>query len=167
MNNNLEQLILILEKELDAHKHLITTAHDMNQAVKGSALDRIQAASRKYDDCICSIADLEEKRLELCDAICNTATTTAPHASLLRVIDHIPAEHKRTVTDLRNKLRSEINDLSKINYANQVLLTESLDTIQKTFEMIATERSSRLGGYKKQGKKETPRATMSLINTTV
>jgi hypothetical protein len=128
-------------------------------------IEKIQDAARRYDCSITAIADLEEKRLDLSDAICRGTLGNLPHASLLRVIDRAPAGAKKTIADLRAKLKAEINDLSKINYANQVLLTESLHSIQKTFEMISTERNSRLGGYEKQGKKDNPKSSMRIINT--
>lgn len=165
MNNLIEQLVSVLEKELEMHRLLIAAARDMNDAVKNGAVDRVQAAARRYDGCITSIADMEEKRLELSDALCRGTLGNIPHASLLRVIDRVPPEWKAILTGLRLRLKDAINDLSKINYANQVLLTESLRAIQKSFEMIATVRSSRSGGYKKQGKKDNPRGTMTIFNT--
>jgi hypothetical protein len=165
MNNLIDQLVSVLEKELETHRTLIAAAHDMNDAVKGSTIEKIQSAAHRYDCCITNIADMEEKRLDLSDAICRKTPGNALHASLLRVIEQVPTEWKKTITDLRNKLKIEINDLSKINYANQVLLTESLYSIQKTFEMIASDRGSHSSGYKKQGKKDNPRCTMTIVNT--
>jgi len=165
MNNLIEQLISVLEKELEMHGLLIGTANEMNEAVKSSSIEKIQAAARRYDCSITGIADLEEKRLAFSDAICHKTLGNCPHASLLRVIDSVPAAYKKTITDLRAKLKAEIDDLSKINYANQVLLTESLHSIQKTFEMIAASRSSHSGGYAKQGKKAEPRTTLTIVNT--
>jgi FlgN protein len=164
MNNLIEQLITVLEKELEMHRLLIAAAHEMHDAIINSTVEKVQAASRRYDCCITSIADMEEKRLELGDAICRSTLGNLPHASLLKVIDTAPPEWKNIITGLRVKLKAEINDLSKINYANQVLLTESLRAIQKTFEMIMTVRSSRLSGYKKHGKKDIPRSTLTIVN---
>jgi hypothetical protein len=165
MNNFIEQLVSVLEKELEMHRLLIAAAHDMNDAVKISAIDNIQSAARRYDCCITTIAEMEEKRLELGDAICRGTLGNHPHASLLKVIDSAPPEWKKTIAELRGKLKYEINDLSKINYANQVLLMESLNVIQKTFEMFTAGRNSHSSGYKKQGKKDTPRSTMTIVNT--
>jgi hypothetical protein len=164
MNNLIEQLVSVLEKELEMHRLLIAAARDMNDAVKNSVIETIQSAARRYDCCITTIAEMEEKRLELGDAICRGTLGNLPHASLLKVIDTAPPQWKKTIAGLRGKLKDEINDLSKINYANQVLLTESLHAIQKTFEMIATQWNSRSGGYKKQGKKAEPRSTMTIVN---
>jgi ACT domain-containing protein len=165
MNNPIEQLVAVLEKELEVHRALIAAAREMNDAVKTGAIDKIQAAAHRYDDCITNIADMEEKRLDLSDAICRGTLGNLPHASLLRVINTVPVEWKKTIAGLREKLKTEINDLSKINYANQVLLTESLHSIQKTFDLITAARASRLGGYRKQGKKAEPGSTMRIINT--
>jgi hypothetical protein len=165
MNNLIEQLVSVLEKELEMHRLLIAVAHEMNDAVKNSAIETIQSAARRYDSCITSIADMEEKRLDYSDTICRGTLGNLPHASLLKVIDSVPMEWKKTIADFRAKLKAAINDLSKVNYANQVLLTESLHSIQKSFDLIAAARGSRLGGYKNQGKKATPRSTMTIVNT--
>jgi hypothetical protein len=169
MNNLTEQLVKVLEKELETHLLLIAAARDMNDAVKAGIIENIQSAARRYDCCITDIAGMEEKRLELSDQICgcapqNGASVTLNHASLLRVIDTVPFEWKNIITGLRTKLRAEINDLSKINYANEVLLTESLSAIQKTFEMIATKWGAPGSGYLKQGKKASPRSTTTIVN---
>jgi hypothetical protein len=166
MNKLIEQLVSVLEKELETHQRLIKAAHDMNDAVKGNSIEKIQSSGRVYDACITAIGDMEEKRLTASDVICAGTLGGAPHASLLRVIERVPPEYKKTIIDLRTKLKAEIDKLSKINYANQVLLTESLSSIQKTFDMIATEHDSRLAGYKNQGKKDNPRSTITIVNTT-
>ena len=94
MNNLIEQLAMVLEKELDMHRLLIVAAHDMNAAVKSSAVEKVQAAARRYDCCITNIADMEEKRLELGDEICRGTLGSIPHASLLRVIEQAPPAWK-------------------------------------------------------------------------
>jgi hypothetical protein len=165
MNSLIEQLVTVLEKELETHRLLIAAAHDMNDAVKNNALSLIQAAARRCDDYTCSITMLEEKRLHLSDGICRKTIGKAPHASLLRVVDEVPVPWKKSIADLRAKLQAAIGDLSKINFANKVLLTESLSAIQKTFEMIATEQRTRLGGYKRQGIKDHSQPGRTYLNT--
>jgi hypothetical protein len=165
MNNHYDELIDVLEKELAFHGLLISAAFAMNEALRSRVFDEIQKASRQYDECTCRIEDLEEKRLSLSDLICGDAKGGATHASLRSVIEQAPAGHKDRVAQLRAQLKDTVGKLSKVNYSNRVLLQESLYTISKTFEMVATMEASRLNGYKKQGTKDRSRITKTIVNT--
>lgn len=165
MTAQLDELATVLTKELDFHATLITAALAMNQAITKRSLDEIQKAARCYDQCTCGIQELEEQRLRLSDTICNFPAKTAGHASLLRVIECVPPEQKQRLTTLRAALKDAINKLSKINYSNQVLLTESLKTIAKIFDYIATQDKRNPSGYRRRGAKEKKRSGATIFNT--
>jgi hypothetical protein len=165
MNSHYEELIVVLDKEIEFHALLLATAKTMNEALRSSELTDIQKASRQYDECTCRIEELEEKRLNLSDIICGSDKKGAPHASLISVIDKAPAAYKNRIADLRAKLKNNVGDLSRINYSNQIFLQESLHTIAKTFEMIATREAGRLNGYKNRGVKDLSRTNKSIVNT--
>ena len=164
MNKSVEQLMIVLNKELDLHALLIAAAYDMNAAVKKKNVAGVAAATRRYDDCTCSIEQLEEQRLLLCDTICKDAVKNGTHASLLTTIQHIDAPLRKTVTALRDQLKQTILDLSKINYSNQILITETITANHALLELITAGNPAQRGGYKKHGAKITTRHGMSLVN---
>jgi hypothetical protein len=164
MNDRIDELITVLTKEVEAHRLLIAAASGMNAALRKGDLAAVQTAGRQYDECICRIQEMEEKRLELCDGICNRTDTAAGHASLLAAIDAADPGCKNRLIDLRLQLREAVNDLSKVNYSNQVLCQESLVSIAKTFEMMATQETTRYSGYKKQGTRDVVRGSRRIIN---
>jgi hypothetical protein len=165
MNARFDELVTVLVKELDFHATLITAAFSMNEAITKRSLDGIQKAARCYDQCTCRIQELEEQRLQLSDVICSYPALTAGHASLSRVIDCAPPEQQQRLATLRASLKEAIGKLSKINYSNQILLTESLKIIAKMFDYIASQDKRNTGGYKRRGAKDRQRSTTAIVNT--
>ena len=157
------ELTQILEKELFYHERLLAAAQSMNAALKREAVDEVRTANKEYDECTCQIEALEEKRLCVSDEIALRLRLPA-HANLLRVIGALPKEGGARLLELRNRLRSTLGALRKLNASNRILLTESLYTIAKTFEFIAAA-SEKVSGYKHQGEKCVSKANRTIINT--
>jgi len=162
MSEQTEHLIVVLIEELEAHGLLIAAAQEMNASVKNGAVGGVQSACRKYDELTCAIASLEEKRLHYSDTICNTKGVR--HVNLLTVIAHVAEPYKKRIFDLRIQIKKAIDDLSKINFSNEILLKESLLTFHKTYEMLALYNENKLAGYKKHGKKAKPLQGTSFVN---
>ncbi len=167
MNNPFEELIAVLTAEKDCHARLLEAANAMNTALCVRDLGAIRAATRQYDDYTCSISDLEEKRLHLSDAICAISKKRSSHANLRQVIDQAPADRRAELAALQTDLKEAILRLSKVNYSNQVRLTESLRTIAMTFDLLATQGKKSAGGYKSLGTKDQSRSTTAIVNTVV
>ncbi len=162
MSEHTEQLIVVLIKELEMHGLLIAAAQEMNTSVKTNSLEGVQASCRKYDELTCTIASLEEKRLFHSDTICNTSGIR--HVNLLSVISHVAEPYKKRIIDLRMQIKEAIDELSKINFSNEILLKESLLNFHKTYEMLALYEETKLAGYKKHGKKAQPLRGTSFVN---
>jgi flagellar biosynthesis/type III secretory pathway chaperone len=165
MNDHFEELAHVLEKELEFHGLLFAAASGMNRALRNRALEEIRKTSRQYDECTCRIEELEEKRLQLSDLICQDDKQRAPHVNLLSVIERAPATHKNRIAELRLSLKNTIGDLSRVNYSNQVFLQESLRTIAKTFEILTIHETAKLNGYKAHGEKDRSRTSKIIVNT--
>ncbi len=165
MNESFNELITVLTKEIELHTTLIDAAFAMNAAITTRSLEDIRRAGKCYDQCTCRIQELEEKRLALSDAICDRKGKETGHMSLLQVIERAPQEYRQRISTLRASLKDSIGKLSKINYSNQALLTESLKTIAKMFDYIALQGKQNASGYKRRGAKDGGRATTAIVNT--
>jgi FlgN protein. len=163
----MEQLVkgleTVLENELVIHEQLLEAARTMNQAIKAEDLAGVKKAARKHDELTCQIEALEEKRLTANDALA-LHLGVKNHATLTRLIDNLPADHKTKLSKLKTDLKRVIWEFKRINSSNQILLTESLRTVAKVFEFIDCAMG-KLSGYKFQGKKSPIMITRTIINT--
>jgi len=164
MEPNINDLEDVLSDETKLHDLLYAAAIRLHEALKSRALDDVRGASNDYDGICARIEHLEEKRLTISDAVAKKHGLSG-HVNLSSIIEALPAHQRATLTGLRAKLRSTIINIRKISTSNSVLLSESLLSFAKTFEIIATATQS-FAGYKKHGKKDTAKINRTIINTT-
>ena len=163
MEQLVKDLETVLENELVVHKQLLEAARTMNKAIKAEDIAGVKNAARKHDELTCQVEAFEEKRLEANGTLA-LHLDIKNHATLTRIIDKLPADHKTKLSKLKTDLKRVIWEFKRINSSNQILLTESLRTVAKVFEFIDCAMG-KLSGYKFQGKKSPIMITRTIINT--
>lgn len=159
------QLASLLECELNEHRVLTETARKMNEALHKRDVGAVRTHSSRYDECTCRIEEMEEKRLEICDALTKLLGHENRHLTLPSIIDRIPTEFRSELTGLRTALKAEIAKLTKLNMSNQVFLEESLITVAQTVKILAAGRAKTVG-YKQGGKPTEDAGNRTIINRT-
>ncbi len=163
MDNQFEELQSILTDELNIHTNLVTIAEEMNSAIKGKDVVKVQRYTAQFDACIGQIEVLEIKRLELCDGIAQVFKPKNRHLNLQSIIALMPEDKQKIISKTRASLKSKINDLVKINISNQLLLNESLLVIGKNFELV-TRFQNKLAGYKHTGAMDKEPVRKNIVN---
>jgi hypothetical protein len=157
------QLYAILTSLVRCHEQLVETAQKMNSALREQNVPRVKSIAIAYDEIACQIEELEENRLEVCDAMTLPSNTPARHANLSIIISFVPDKEKKLFIDIQKRLKTTIGKFAQINESNQVLLSESLHVFDKTMD-IFTRNTSGLPGYGAPGHKESEPMRRQLIN---
>ncbi len=163
MDTLFEELKTVLSDELNIHTNCVNIAADMNTAIKQKEVDKVQRLTGQFDVLIGQIEMLEVRRLELCDDITRAFKPQNRHMNLQGIIALIPEKDKKPFSEIRTSLKEKINELSKVNTSNRLLLHESISVIGKNFEMI-TESQNRLAGYKQTGTMEKKLVRKNIVN---
>lgn len=167
MENNMEkqyeELKSVLADELSIHSDLVKTAEKMNAAIKKKDVDTVKILTARYDEYIGQIETLENKRLELCDGITKALKPQNRHMNLKSIIAMMPKEQQKPFSDIGTSMKKKINELSRLNTSNQILLNESLTAIGKKFELI-TQFQNKLAGYKQSGTIDKEQVRRNIIN---
>ncbi len=165
MNKEIDRLTEILTEELRVQSDLLQSAQKMNDAIKSSDLSLIGNATERYDTLSGQMEDLEERRLGVCREIAALPHVGRHHLTLRDIIGLITGPKKSTLIDLRNTLRKNIMELTRLNTENNILLRESLSAITKSFEVVSV-RTSAGAGYKRSGSAGPTTTVKHLINKT-
>lgn len=163
MDTLFEELKMVLTDELNIHTDCVKIATTMNTAIKEKEVNRVQRLTGQFDVLTGQIEALEVRRLELCDEITLAFKPQNKHLNLLSVIALIPQKEQKSFLEIRTSLKEKINEMSRTNTSNQLLLHESITVISKNFELIA-ESQNRLAGYKQTGTMEKKLVQKNIIN---
>jgi len=163
MDTLINGLETVLENELALHKQLLEAAVAMNTAIKTEDLPMVKEMGRKHDDLTWKIEELEEKRLEIHDALADFLGVP-PKSNLSRIIKKLPENRAAKLAAIRAELKSVLGTLKMTTFSNQILLGESLRTIAKVFEFIDIAKA-KLSAYKHHGKRGSALVTRTMINT--
>ncbi len=163
MEKQFEELKFLLTEELNLHADLVKKAKEMNDAIKGKEVARVQLLTALYDTTIGQIEVLEVRRLEVCDAISQTLMLKTRHTNLHGLLQYIPKEERESFALLRDSLKTRLQELVRTNTSNQILLNESLQAIGKNFEILV-QQQSKFANYKKSGAMSKETVKKSIVN---
>ncbi len=150
---------------LEMHQSLVQAAKEMNRALKEQNAAEVKRASACYDELTCHVEQLEEQRLETCDALCQELSSPVEHTALSAIIEVLGKERSNGLPALRDQLKLTLAELIRVNASNQVLLEESLEMFGKTLDMLARSGSKPVG-YQRQGAARNVQDARILINKT-
>lgn len=138
MDEKIKELADILHKQSEFHKGLIIAAKEMNGYIKTKNLEGIQKVIIKYDHLTGQIEDLEQKRLILCDTIAKKKLKENSHLNIKQLINILENEDEKSILlKKRNNLKEKIDEFSKLNSQNNILLAERIEDIDINIKMIA------------------------------
>jgi len=163
MDKKFDELKTALSQELDIYTSLVKTAESMNRSIKEKSVDEVKQLTSRFDTYIEQVERLESRRLEICDAIVKEHKPQKQHLNLRTIITLLPEEEQRPFLDIRTSLKAKINELSKLNISNELLLKESLAAIGKKFELI-THSQNNIAGYKHTGNMDKDPVRKSIVN---
>lgn len=163
MEKKISELKSLLSDELIIYKDVVLTAELINNAIKNKHIENLRKLTGQYDEFIGQIEELEEKRILICDSIMSTTSPKGNHLNLEKVITHLPEDKRKSLLKIRTSLKNELKKLTHINTANQILLSESLEVIDKNF-IIYTQAQNSKNNYQQSGNFKTYAPKNNIVN---
>jgi flagellar biosynthesis/type III secretory pathway chaperone len=166
MEQNVKQLKAILTQQSTIHDELNKAADMMLQALKRRDVEQIQQLTATYDQFSEQIAELEEKRLAVCDSLAKIFGDSGTHLTLAMIIERLDNPAAAELAQIRTGLKAKIRRLSRLTQINQILLQDGLQGAAVSFELYA-HATKRFLNYKQGGKKLLDQTSRALFNKTV
>ncbi len=158
-----QQLAEALSDEIRVHTELVETAEQMREAIKRKDLHDVQQTTSHYDTRVGRIEDIEERRLAVCDSLCEALGKAKRHLNLSGIIGALPPDTRTSLAQLRSQLKDKISQLSRLNTSNNILLEASLAAVAKSFEVMARSHQ-RLDGYGRTGTPASKTVSRNIVN---
>ncbi|MDO5381212.1 MAG: flagellar protein FlgN [Eubacteriales bacterium] len=132
MASLIDSLIDDLDKENIEYEKLLELSKDKTSAIVKGDVEHLQEVFVKEQKLIDSINDVEKKRIADVADICNVLHLPAEEIKveqIVGILEKRPKEHD-ALQEAYLKLKRTIEQLSKINDNNKMLLKESMDMIE-------------------------------------
>ncbi|MFP4164037.1 MAG: flagellar protein FlgN [Chitinispirillaceae bacterium] len=145
-----DELIQLLTQENEIHQHLVDIAASMNSIIKKDNVIELQKSSSKYDEHVCILEKVEERRIECCSRIQNALGENVQSNRFASLVGFCEPQQRKKLENLKESLNKRIAELTRINTSNSLLLQEGLGAISRTFDMIR-ESTQQKNGYRHKG----------------
>lgn len=166
MENLLEKIEDVLEKEIDMHDRLIGSSQGMNKALRDGDVSAIDKERALHDEAFCNVEKLESQRQEICMEAAAALGIERANIKMPLLLDKIPASWRERLGALQQNLKGKIAELSSLTVSNRILIEEGLRMISNTFSIIR-QAERRFDAYGTRGQSLAGSSMRSVINRTM
>jgi len=161
-----DELIQLLSQENDVHKCLIVVANDINKSARAKDTNALQQHCKLYDEHICALERIEDRRIEVCGHLQVLLDDKAPSGRLITLAEFCEPNQKKRLLEQKATLTKLITELKAVNTSNTVLFREALGEISASVNMIR-EASQPKNGYRHKGDFKPVKTGVSIFNEVI
>ena len=127
----MEELVLVLKKELDVLKDLKELTFEKTDLIINNQIKELEATTKKEEDLINQVALLEEEREKLLDT-----WGVGPDTPISNIIERIPGD-KGDLPLIKDEMHHVMEELFLRNKLNRDLIEENLQWIDFNINLIS------------------------------
>jgi flagellar biosynthesis/type III secretory pathway chaperone len=146
----IEELIVIMSKEIEAFNDLLGTLHLKQRAIVEGEVERLNQTVQDETKLARETKALEGERIERTRELAKKLHIKNANPRLTEIIEKVEEQYAHRLQEQRDLLRSLVEKIHNLNQGNQFLLNYSLKFVEKTMEILfnGNDKSSL---YKKDG----------------
>lgn len=163
MNELVEELSSVLEREIGCYEELIASARAEQQALIRGKLQELKLALEAQELLIASTKALDETRRQIARALAQRLGLSDTDVTLTRLIELGYDDETGRIAALRDKVREVVIDLDRLNAGNAQLVNSSIDFINQTMWVLLQPRQPK-GTYTPKGGTGTPVRDRALVD---
>lgn len=148
-----QPLLKILEKLYKLHKSLHQLALEKTEVLKKGDMEALKNLMQNEQSHISAIQVIEKERVK----IISDLVPGQPNPTLSDCLPLFDASDKEKVSELQEKLTSQLLDLKTVNELNQQLLEQSLQLVSLNIDLIRPQSPS---NYSKDEEEDMPNLTI-------
>jgi len=163
MNELLNELSAVLEREIGCYEELIQSARAEQQALIRGKLEELKLSIEAQELLISSTKTLEGTRREIGRTLAERLDLPDQEVTLTRLIElgHDDAEGR--IGALRDRVRAVVRELDRLNAGNAQLISSSIDFINQTMWVLLQPRADK-PTYSSEGSTEAPAPSRALVD---
>lgn len=150
MNEALTNLSSILNKEFAHHELLRDLSLEKRQAIINNDIERLKDVLAQIEKWTVVVFSMEQDRTRLITYLEGQLGVSPGQLSLKEIIDLVDEPHKTLLNEDRSRLKSIMEEVNRINRTNVVLLSDSINFLNYTFNLL-TGASDKQGTYTADG----------------
>lgn len=163
MNELVEELSSVLEREIGCYEELIASARAEQQALIRGKLQELKLALEAQELLIASTKALDETRRQIARALAQRLGLSDTDVTLTRLIELGYDDETGRIAALRDRVREVVIDLDRLNAGNAQLVNSSIDFINQTMWVLLQPRQPN-GTYTPKGGTATPVRDRALVD---
>lgn len=163
MNDLLDELSSVLEREITCYEELIESARAEQQALVRGKLQELKLALEAQELLIASTKALEETRRRIGRAVAQRLGLGDEHMTLTHLIELGHDDETGRIAALRDKVRAVVQELDRLNAGNAQLINSSIEFINQTMWVLLQPRRPQ-GTYTPRGSSDKPAQGRALVD---
>ncbi len=163
MNELLDELSSVLEREVNCYQELIQSARAEQQALIRGKLQELKLAIEAQELLIASTKALEETRRQIGRTLAGRLGVSNGDLTLTRLIELGYDDEAGRITALRDKVRQVVRELDRLNAGNAQLINSSIEFINQTMWVLLQPRTGKTT-YSPEGNTDAPAPGKALVD---
>lgn len=163
MEKIIEQLLLVISKEIDAFNQLLQTLHEKQRAIVEGAIDRLKDKIRAEDEIIRQTKELEAERCNRTQELAKELSLENLDPHLSDIIARVEEKYAQRLHEQRTLLMSLIGEIKHLNKSNQFLLNYSIQFVDNSMRLLLKGNETQ-STYQKDGKLRKGAETPKIVN---
>jgi flagellar biosynthesis/type III secretory pathway chaperone len=163
MNELLDELSSVLDRELGCYQELIESARAEQQALIRGKLEELKLAIEAQELLISSTKALEATRAAIARTLAQQLGVPDREVTLTRLIELGYDDEDGRITALRDRVRDVVGQLDRLNAGNAQLISSSIDFVNQTMWVLLQPRGEK-PTYSSEGSTATPAQNRALVD---
>jgi flagellar biosynthesis/type III secretory pathway chaperone len=163
MNELLDELSAVLEREIGCYEELIESARAEQQALIRGKLEELKLAIEAQELLISSTKSLEGTRHQIGRTLAQQLGLSEKEVTLTRLIELGYDDDDGRIGALRDRVRSVVRELDRLNAGNAQLISSSIDFVNQTMWVLLQPRGEK-PTYSSEGSTATPAQNRALVD---
>jgi len=145
----MDELIDTLSAENEVYQAIIPIAEEKTQIIIKNDLQALQQITEREQELVSKLTKLEKKRNETVKnmgIVLNRKLSDITLTNLIGLLEKQPNEQKKLI-EIQEKLKATSKRVLAINAQNQAMLTESIDLVEYSMNLIRSSRMASGNNY--------------------
>jgi flagellar biosynthesis/type III secretory pathway chaperone len=143
MNELLDELSSVLEREIGCYEELIESARAEQQALIRGKLHELKLAIEAQELLVASTKALEETRRHVGRTLAERFGWPPGEVTLTRLIELGYDDEAGRIAALRDKVRQVVRELDRVNVGNAQLINSSIEFVNQTMWVLLQPRGDK------------------------
>lgn len=163
MEKIIEELIVIISKEIDAFNQLLKTLHGKQRAIVEGEIERLKKQIEAESEIVSQTKSLESQRILRTKELAQKLSINKLDPKLSEIIAKVEEKYAQRLAEQRNLLKSLIEQVRDLNKSNQFLLDYSLKFVEDTMRLLLSGNDKK-NVYQKDGKLQEETGSPKILN---